>query len=52
MAVKLAINGFGRIGRLVLRALDLREEEPPENVLVVSSDHVYRMDYDRLIRWA
>jgi glucose-1-phosphate adenylyltransferase len=35
----------------VFQNLDLLDEEHPQNVLVLSGDHVYRMDYERLLRF-
>ena len=33
----------------VFQNLDLLDEERPEHVLILSGDHVYRMDYERLL---
>ena len=45
MAVKVAINGFGRIGRLVARAI--LEREPPENRFEVVVRRSERWSWDK-----
>ncbi len=35
----------------VFQNLDLLDEEHPQHVVVLSGDHVYRMDYERLLRF-
>ncbi len=49
--LQLASRWYAGTADAVFQNLDLLDAEHPQNVVVLSGDHVYRMDYERLIRF-